>query len=92
MDEWAQKEGYTKKDSTNIAGHSILKNKDVEEISKPSEKLKIIMKRFFINIKNKKSARYGKLKTAPVLLDALDVTALKALDNELQRFCLFINN
>lgn len=87
---WAQEEGYTKKDTTNIADHSILRNKDVEEISKPSEKLKIIMRRFFE--KNKKAAKYGKLKTAPGLLDALNVPALKALDNELQRFYLFVND
>ncbi len=83
---WAQKEGYTKKDASSIAEHSILKNKDIEKISKPSEKLKIIMKRFFV--KNKKIAKYGKLKTAPGLLDALDTTALKTSDNELQRFYL----
>ena len=89
LENWAKKEGYTKKEKANIAEHSILKNKDVEEISKPSEKLKIIMSRFFK--KNEKAAKYGKLKTAPGLLDALDVSALKLLDNELQRFYLFIN-
>ena len=56
---------------------------------KPSEKLKIIMKRFFV--KNKKAAKYGKLKTAPGLLDALNVTALISLDDELRRFYLFVN-
>ncbi len=89
LEKWAQKEGYTKKDTTSIGEHPILKNKDIEKISKPSEKLKIIMKHFFI--KNKKNAKYGKLKTAPGLLDALNVPALKVLDNELQRFYLFIN-
>ena len=89
LDKWAQKEGYTKKETTNIAEHSILKNKNIEEISKPSEKLKIIMKRFFV--KNKKAAKYGKLKTAPGLLDALNVTALISLDDELRRFYLFVN-
>lgn len=79
LDKWAQKEGYTKKETTNIAEHSILKNKNIEEISKPSEKLKIIMKRFFV--KNKKAAKYGKLKTAPGLLDTLNVTALISLDD-----------
>ena len=43
-------------------------------------------------VKNKKSAKYGKLKTAPALLDALKTSVLKPLDNELQRFCQFINN
>ncbi len=89
LEKWAQKEGYTKKDITSIANHSLLKNKDIEKISKPSEKLAIIMKHFFV--KNKKAARYGKLKTAPRLLDALNVTALKMSDKELQRFCLLVN-
>jgi hypothetical protein len=88
MDKWAKKEGYIRKDSKNIADHSILRNRNIEELSKPSEKLKIIMKHFFI--KNKKTAKYGKLKTAPGLLDALDVSALKPLDIELQRFQSFI--
>ena len=47
------------------------------------------MKRFFV--KNKKAAKYGKLKTAPGLLDALNVTALISLDDELRRFYLFVN-
>lgn len=89
LEKWAQKEGYTRKKHTSIARHSLLKNKDIEKISKPSEKLTIIMRCFFT--KNKKAAKYGKLKTAPGLLDALNVPALKMLDNELQRFCLSVN-
>ena len=59
------------------------------DVSAAAEKLKIIMKRFFV--KNKKAAKYGKLKTAPGLLDALNVTALISLDDELRRFYLFVN-
>lgn len=90
MDEWAIKEGYTRKDTANIANHSILKNKNIEDISKPSKKLEIILKHYFV--KNKKSAKYGKLKTAPALLDALNTSTLKPLDNELQRFCQLVSN
>lgn len=90
LDEWALKEGYTRKDTTNIVDHSVLKNKNIEDIFKPSQKLGIILKHYFV--KNKKSAKYGKLKTAPALLDALKTSVLKPLDNELQRFCQFINN
>lgn len=85
LDRWAIAEGYGRKDANvAISNHSLVRDKDIENISKPSEKLAIIMKRYFF--KDKKSARYGKLKTAPSLLDALDVTALMPLDRELKRF------
>ena len=71
-------------------GRYVSECKNIEDISKPSQKLGIILKHYFI--KNNKSAKYGKLKTAPALLDALKTSALKPLDNELQRFCQFINN
>ena len=48
------------------------------------------MRHFFT--KNNKSAKYGKLKTAPSLLDALDATALRAVDYELQRFYTHANS
>ena len=51
---------------------------------KPSDKLATIFKVYFE--KKGKSARYGKLKTAPALLDALNTSSLLPLDNELQRF------
>lgn len=90
LDEWALNEGYTRKDTTSIADHSILRNKNIEGISKPSQKLAIILKHYFV--KKKKVAKYGKLKTAPALLDALNTSLLKPLDKELQRFCQFINS
>lgn len=90
MEKWAKKEGWTKKDKTSIAEHSIIKGKDIEQLSKPSEKLNIIMRHFFT--KNNKSAKYGKLKTDPSLLDALDATALRAVDYELQRFYTHANS
>lgn len=90
LEKWAEKEGYTKTDSTNIVDHSLLRNKNIEEIKKPSSKLKDIMKHFFK--KGNKKAKYGKLKTAPSLLDELDVNELKTLDKELQRFYSSINN
>lgn len=85
LERWAMSEGYSRKDAhLPIAGHSVIRGKDIELISKPSEKLAIIMKRFFF--KNKKAAKYGKLRTAPLLLDGLDVPALVRSDTELQRF------
>lgn len=90
LEKWAEKEGYKKKDASNIADHSLIRGKNIEKISKPSEKLKIIMRRFFE--KNKKSATYGKLKTAPGILDEVNAAELKSNDTELQRFFLFINS
>ncbi len=85
LERWAEMEGYTRKDPhLSIAEHSLLRNKDIESIKKPSEKLAVILKRFFF--KNKKGVRYGKLTTAPKLLDSLDISRLLPLDSELQRF------
>lgn len=84
LDIWAEKEGYNRKQEGDISQHSLLKNKNIEEIKKPSDKLTTILKVYFE--KKGKPARYGKLKTAPALLDALDTSSLLPLDNELQRF------
>lgn len=84
LDIWAEKEGYNRKQEGDISQHSLLKNKNIEEIKKPSDKLKTILKVYFE--KKGKPAKYGKLKTAPALLDALDTSSLLPLDNELQRF------
>lgn len=90
LDRWAELEGYIRKDTKfNISNHSLIKGKDIELISKPSEKLALIMKRFFF--KGSKAAKYGKLKTSPKLLDALDIDSLLPLDSELQRFLSVIN-
>lgn len=84
LDIWAEKEGYNRKQEGDISQHSLLKNKNIEEIKKPSDKLKTILKVYFE--KKGKPAKYGKLKTALALLDALDTSSLLPLDNELQRF------
>lgn len=84
LDIWAEKEGYNRKQEGDISQHSLLKNKNIEEIKKPSDKLATILKVYFE--KKGKSAKYFKLKTAPALLDALDTSSLLPLDNELQRF------
>ena len=90
IDKWADKEGYKRKNPEEISQHSLIKGKSIEKINKPSKKLEILLKTFFE--KNKKAARYGKLKTAPALLDALDVSELESLDKELQRFHSFVKD
>ncbi len=85
MDTWANAEGYTRIDKDMaIASHSLIRNKNIEEIAKHSEKLKLLLKRFFK--KGKKSATYGKLKTSPGLLDALNADDLVSKDSQLQKF------
>ncbi|MBQ5873894.1 MAG: hypothetical protein IIW58_07100 [Bacteroidales bacterium] len=83
LDRWAEKEGYTRKQEGDISQHSVLINKNIEDIKKPSDKLATVLKVYFE--KKGKSARYGKLKTAPALLDALNTSDLLPLDKELQR-------
>ncbi len=90
LDRWAEAEGYVRKNpELNISDHSVIRGKDIENITKPSEKLEILMKRFFF--KGEKAAKYGKLKTAPILLDMLDVDSLLFSDSELRRFASAIN-
>ena len=67
-----------------ISNHSVIKGKEIEEISKPSQKLTILMKKFFK--KGKKGASYGKLKISPGLLDVLNAEDLLSKDTELKRF------
>ncbi len=91
LSRWAEMEGYSRKDAKlDISEHSLIKGKDIESISKPSEKLALLMKRFFF--KGTKAAKYGKLKNSPLLLDSLDINSLIPLDLELQRFVALINN
>ena len=76
LDRWAEAEGYVRKNpELNISNHSVIRE--------------ILMKRFFF--KGEKAAKYGKLKTAPILLDMLDVDSLLFSDSELRRFVSAIN-
>lgn len=89
FEKWAALEGYKKIDEDEIKNHSLIRNKDIEDISKPSEKTKILLRHFFEKEfpgGKRKHALYGKLKTAPILLDCLDVNKLIQNDRELQRF------
>lgn len=89
FEKWAEKENYIKRDASKISEHSLLKNKDVDNISKPSYVTATLLKHFFEKkLPNNKTklARYGKLKTAPSLIDCLDVCQLEKHDKELRRF------
>lgn len=85
LERWAKNNGYQREhENEKIAEHSLINKKNIEDISKPSEKPSIIIRHYFS--KDKKCARYGKLKTAPQLLDELDTNQLTVCNTELQRF------
>lgn len=91
LERWAKTEGYhyepivKRKMQINIAEHTVIKNKKIENISKPSEKLTLLIKTYYKDI-DKKPVKYGKLVTAPALLNYLDVPLLLKQDSELNRF------
>ena len=84
IERWADLEGLERVDLAPLANHSLIRNKNIENISKPNEKLRDLVKHFFM--RNGKKAKYGKLKTAPAMLDCINVGVLKSLDAELTRF------
>lgn len=62
----------------NIADDPLIKGKNPEEIHKPDWVLNVILQRFFAEQKAEKlkKLKYGKLKTAPQLIENLDITVL----------------
>lgn len=87
---WAQKERFQISENKGlISNHSIIKNKDIESLSKPSKKVKILVSTFFHTTSRsgrKKGVKYGKLTSAPRIIDELDVDSLKENDAQLTRF------
>ena len=87
---WAKNEGWTRRNpAEKIEEHSLLRGKNVEDIAKPSVATATILKHFFekrTKGEKRKLAVYGKLTTAPSLLDKLDVSSLELCDSELHRF------
>ena len=89
LEKWAATEGYEKRDSKPIDSHNLIFAKNIEDITKPSETVKVLLKHFFekkVSGEKRKLASYGKLKTAPILLDCLDASLLAQQDSELCRF------
>ncbi len=89
IERWAEREGLERTDRKPLEKHSLVYGKEVECISKPNDKLAQLVKHFFK--KNGKKVRYGKLKTAPAILDCIDVKILKSKDAELTRFSMNFN-
>lgn len=89
FEKWADLENYTKRDAKPIADHNLISGKNIEDISKPSVVVSTLLKHFFEKRtagKKWRLAEYGKLRTAPALLDCLDVALLEKQDSELVRF------
>ena len=82
---WGKDNGYERKrENERIDSHSSIRKRDIETLNRPSEKLALLIKTFFHN--SGKGVKYGKLKSAPGLLDDVDVVRLLQCDSELQRF------
>lgn len=86
IDRWVAAADLIRKNpEEKICNHSLIRGKDIELIRKPSEKLAILIKKYVADEEGK-AIKYGKLRTAPSLLDNLDVTSLLTKDAELRRF------
>lgn len=90
LDRWGNAQGYIRqKQGIEIAADNQIAGKDIEELPKPSKIVGVIVQRYFERVlSNGKSqkVKYGKLKSAPGIIDQLDEQALVAVDKELLRF------
>lgn len=90
LDRWGKAQGYIRqKKGIEIAADNQIAGKDIEGLSKPSRIVGVIVQRYFERVlPNGKSqkVKYGKLKSAPGIIDQLDEQALVAVDKELLRF------
>ena len=90
LDRWGKTQGYKRvKGDTEISEDNQIKGKDVESLSKPSKILGVIIQRYFertLPNGKKVKLKYGKLKSAPSIIDELDEETLVSDDKELYRF------
>ena len=90
LDRWGNAQGYIRqKQGIEIAADNQIAGKDIEELPKPSKIVGVIVQRYFERVlSNGKSqkVKYGKLKSAPGIIDQLDEQVLVAVDKELLRF------
>ena len=90
LDRWGAEQGYIRqKQGTEIASDNQIAGKDIESLSEPSRIVGVIIQRYFERTMpdgKKKKVKYGKLKSAPAIIDNLDEQALVAVDKELYRF------
>jgi hypothetical protein len=64
-----------------------------EEIKKPSEKLKVLLGKYYSEMKGnvKKKKKYGKLKDAPLLIENLDISKLTETFDDINSLKKYIN-
>lgn len=90
LERWGESQRYIRtKKETAIASDNLISGKDIETLSKPSKIVGIIVQRYFERLLpngKKKKVKYGKLKSAPAIIDNLDELALISVDKELYRF------
>lgn len=90
LERWGHEQGYTRKQPEKaIAADNQIAGKDIESLSKPSKITGVIVKRYFertLPDGKKRKVEYGKLKSAPAIIDQLDEQALATVDKELYRF------
>lgn len=93
LDRWGNAQGYIRqKKGIEIAADNQIAGKDIEELPKPSKIVGVIVQRYFERVlSNGKSqkVKYGKLKSAPGIIDQLDEQVLVAVDKELLRFKVY---
>ena len=90
LERWGAAQGYTRTNAdTAIAADNQIAGKDIESLSKPSRIVGVIVQRYFertLPDGKKKKVKYGKLKSAPSIIDNLDEQSLVTIDKELFRF------
>ena len=90
LDRWGKAQGYIRqKRGIEIAADNQIAGKDIEGLSKPSRIVGVIVQRYFERVLpngKPQKVKYGKLKSAPGIIDQLDEQALVAVDKELLRF------
>lgn len=90
LERWGESQSFVRTmKGTAIASDNQIAGKNIENLSKPSKIVGVIVQRYFERILpngKKKKVKYGKLKSAPAIIDNLDEQALVAVDKELYRF------
>ena len=90
LDRWGKAQGYIRqKRGIEIAADNQIAGKDIEGLSKPSRIVGVIVQRYFERVLpngKPQKVKYGKLKSAPGIIDQLDEQTLVAVDKELLRF------
>jgi len=93
IEQWAAANNFKRyPEAIPVAQHRHIAGLNIEEISKPSDKLADILKQTFQSDKKRKNGKskgviYGKLKYSHELLDQLNISKLVLEDNELMSFC-----